>query len=70
MLLIFDCVVVDVEVDVDVYSEIDFLRSVAELSQHAARRQRELKDPWLREQLAAARAVLVRWRNMRRVDKF
>ena len=64
MLLIFDCVVVDVEVDVDVYSEIDFLRSVAELSQHAARRQRELKDPWLREQLAAARAVLVRWRNI------
>ena len=70
MLLIFDCVVVNVEVDVDVYSEIDFLRSVAELSQHAARRQRELKDPWLREQLAAARAVLVRCRNMRRVDKF
>ena len=35
-------------------------QSVAELSQHAARRQRELKDPWLREELAAARAVLVR----------
>ena len=35
-------------------------QSVAELSQHAARRQRELKDPCLREELAAARAVLVR----------
>ena len=35
-------------------------KSVAELSQHAARRQRELKDPLLREGLAAARATLVR----------
>ena len=35
-------------------------KSVSELSQHAARRQRELKDPGMRDNLAAARAVLVR----------
>jgi len=35
-------------------------KSVANLSQHAGKRQKELKDPLMREHLAAARAVLIK----------